>query len=216
QLQSDRLRDEAQAEIEDFINKLDGNIRKIIKEQVKVQVKDQVSKILPRIEKIVDEQIEVEVLTCSSNKAKTSHVVAANLFKLEQKKILIDKICRDDKDEDKEPSARSNRGSKRRRVGKEPESTSAPKEKTSKSTSKSKEGSKTHQAEEPTHTVDDLKEPVHQKFDAMFSVDQPIDDTTQLPDWFQKPTKPPTLDRDWNKTLPAKHGPVQLWISTLA
>nr|GFA80033.1 hypothetical protein [Tanacetum cinerariifolium] len=35
QLQSDRLRDEAQAEIEDFINKLDENIQKIIKEQVK-------------------------------------------------------------------------------------------------------------------------------------------------------------------------------------
>ncbi|GJW51717.1 hypothetical protein Tco_0093068 [Tanacetum coccineum] len=35
-------------------------------------------------------------------------------------------------------------------------------------------------------------------------------------DWFQKPTKPPTPDRNWNKTLPAKHGPVQPWISTLA
>ncbi|GKB81499.1 hypothetical protein Tco_0948394 [Tanacetum coccineum] len=28
--------------------------------------------------------------------------------------------------------------------------------------------------------------------------------------------KPPTPDRDWNKTLLAKHGPVQPWISTLA
>ncbi|GKB76838.1 hypothetical protein Tco_0943733 [Tanacetum coccineum] len=25
---------------------------------------------------------------------------------------------------------------------------------------------------------------------------QPVDDTTQHPDWFQKPTKPPTPDRD--------------------
>nr|GEV57617.1 hypothetical protein [Tanacetum cinerariifolium] len=39
QLQSDRLQDEAQAENEDFINKLDANIQKIIKEQVKEQVK---------------------------------------------------------------------------------------------------------------------------------------------------------------------------------
>ncbi|GJV61642.1 hypothetical protein Tco_1467742 [Tanacetum coccineum] len=31
----------------------------------------------------------------------------------------------------------------------------------------------------------------------------------QLPDWFQKPAKPPTPDRDWNKTLPDAHGPVQ-------
>ncbi|GKF57338.1 hypothetical protein Tco_0170875, partial [Tanacetum coccineum] len=41
-------------------------------------------------------------------------------------------------------------------------------------------------------------------------------ETTQHPDWFLKPLKPPTLDRDWNKTLPARHGPVQPWISTLA
>ncbi|GKD22860.1 hypothetical protein Tco_1224563 [Tanacetum coccineum] len=131
---------------------------------------------------------------------------------------------RDDEDEDEEPSAGSDRGSKRRRAGKEPESTSAPKEKTSKSTGKSKEGSKSHQkstrksaqAEEPIHTDKDLEEPAHQEFDTGFTEDQPVDETTQHPDWFQKPTKPPTPDRDWNKTFPAKHGPVQPWISTLA
>ncbi|GKE92108.1 hypothetical protein Tco_1573203 [Tanacetum coccineum] len=32
----------------------------------------------------------------------------------------------------------------------------------------------------------------------------------------KKQTKPPTLDRDWNKNLPTKHGTVQPWISTLA
>nr|GFD24878.1 hypothetical protein [Tanacetum cinerariifolium] len=58
QLQSDRLRDEAQAENEDFINKLDENIQKIIKEKVKEHVKVQVSKILPNIEKTVNEQLE--------------------------------------------------------------------------------------------------------------------------------------------------------------
>nr|GEX16581.1 RNA-directed DNA polymerase, eukaryota [Tanacetum cinerariifolium] len=31
-----------------------------------------------------------------------------------------------------------------------------------------------------------------------------------------KPAKPPTPDRDWNWTLPAIHGPIQPWISTLA
>ncbi|GJY42867.1 hypothetical protein Tco_0431080 [Tanacetum coccineum] len=48
QLQSERLRDEAEAENADFLNKLDDNIKKIIKDQVKEQVKDQVSKILPK------------------------------------------------------------------------------------------------------------------------------------------------------------------------
>ncbi|GKD24558.1 hypothetical protein Tco_1230772 [Tanacetum coccineum] len=92
QLQSERLRDEAQAENADFINKLDDNIKKIIKNQVKEQVKAQVSKILPKIEKTVNEQLEAKVLTCSSNKSKTSHAVAANLSELELKKILIDKM----------------------------------------------------------------------------------------------------------------------------
>ncbi|GKA42595.1 hypothetical protein Tco_0735255 [Tanacetum coccineum] len=92
QLQSDRLRSEAQADNEDFINKIDENIRKIIKEQVKVQVNEQVTKIFPRIEKSVNEQLEAEVLIRSSNEAKTSHAVAANLSELELKKILIDKM----------------------------------------------------------------------------------------------------------------------------
>ncbi|GKC15331.1 hypothetical protein Tco_1012113, partial [Tanacetum coccineum] len=44
QLQSERLKDEAQAENAEFLNKLDDNIKKIIKDQVKEQVKAQVSK----------------------------------------------------------------------------------------------------------------------------------------------------------------------------
>ncbi|GKE49619.1 hypothetical protein Tco_1480877 [Tanacetum coccineum] len=92
QLQSKRLRDEAQAENADFINKLDDNIKKIIKNQVKEQVKAQVSKILPKIKKTVNEQLKAEILTRSSNESKTSHAIAANLSKLELKKILIDKM----------------------------------------------------------------------------------------------------------------------------
>ncbi|GKB25293.1 hypothetical protein Tco_0864694 [Tanacetum coccineum] len=97
QLPSDKLRDEALAENEAFLNSLDDNIKKIIKDQVKQQVKAQVSKILPRIEKTVNEQLKAE-----------------------------------------------------------------------------------------------------------------------HPDWFQKQTKIPTPDRDWNKTLPVVHGPVQPWLSNLA
>ncbi|GKB19490.1 hypothetical protein Tco_0853413 [Tanacetum coccineum] len=82
QLQSERLRDEAQAKNADFLNKLDDNIKKIIKDQVKEQVKAQVSKILPKIEKTVNEQLEAEVLTRSSNESKTSHAVAAILSEL--------------------------------------------------------------------------------------------------------------------------------------
>ncbi|GJX95156.1 hypothetical protein Tco_0349742, partial [Tanacetum coccineum] len=182
-------------------NKMHEAIKTVdqVKDQVKEQVNAQVSNILPKIEKTVNEQLEAEVLTRSSNESKTSHVVAANLSELELKKILIDKMesNKDYEDTAEEPSARSNQGSKRRRARKEPESTSAPKEKTSKTIGKSTEGSKSHhksagksaQAEEPMHTH---------------------------PDWFQKPAKPPTPDHDWNKTLPDDHGTVQPWLSSLA
>ncbi|GJW59904.1 hypothetical protein Tco_0109239 [Tanacetum coccineum] len=46
--------------------------------------------------------------------------------------------------------------------------------------------------------------------------DQPDEETSQLPDWFQKPAKPPTPDSDWNKTLLDAHEPVQPWLSSLS
>nr|GEY41426.1 hypothetical protein [Tanacetum cinerariifolium] len=171
QLQSDRLRDEAQKENDEFLKIIDENMQKIIKEQVKKQVKVQISKILPKIEQTVNKQLEAEVLTRSSNSSKTSYAVAADLSEMELKKILIekmegnksihrsneqsnlykalvkayesDKIILDtygdtvmlkrrhdnDADKDEEPSAGSDRGSKRHREGKKPESASAPREK---------------------------------------------------------------------------------------
>nr|GEX77809.1 hypothetical protein [Tanacetum cinerariifolium] len=46
--------------------------------------------------------------------------------------------------------------------------------------------------------------------------DQPIIESSQHPEWFSQQKKPPTPDRDWNKTLPANHGSIQPWISDLA
>nr|GEX28374.1 hypothetical protein [Tanacetum cinerariifolium] len=46
--------------------------------------------------------------------------------------------------------------------------------------------------------------------------DQPIVQTSQHPEWFSQRKKPPTLDRDWNKTLPTVQGSAQTWISELA
>nr|GEU73143.1 hypothetical protein [Tanacetum cinerariifolium] len=92
QLQSDRLREEAQRENDEFPRTVDEYIKKIIREQVKEQVKDQVSKILPRIEQAVNEQLEAEVLTKSSHSSRTSYAVAADLSEMELKKILIEKM----------------------------------------------------------------------------------------------------------------------------
>ncbi|GJU97504.1 hypothetical protein Tco_1326775 [Tanacetum coccineum] len=60
---------------------------------------------------------------------------------------------------------------------------------------------KSAQAEEPMHTAEDLEEPAHSEFVTGVTEDQPDKETSQLPNWFQKLAKPPTLDRDWNKTL---------------
>ncbi|GJY36543.1 hypothetical protein Tco_0421921 [Tanacetum coccineum] len=45
--------------------------------------------------------------------------------------------------------------------------------------------------------------------------EQSDEETSQHPDWFQKPAKHPTLGRDWKKTLHVVHGPVQPWLSNL-
>nr|GEY47020.1 hypothetical protein [Tanacetum cinerariifolium] len=60
-----------------------------------------------------------------------------------------------------------------------------------------------------------MKEPSHPKFETGAD-DQPIVQSSQHPEWFSQPKKPPSPDRDWNKTLPAVHGSIQLWISELA
>nr|GEV28023.1 hypothetical protein [Tanacetum cinerariifolium] len=186
-----------------------------------------VSKILPKIEQTVNEQLEAEVLTRSSNSSKSSYTVAADLSEMELKKILIEKIegnklkrrHDDDADKDEEPSAGSDRRSKRRREGKEPESASAPQEKATKSAGKSTQWSKSRHtsasesatAEEPMQTTFEMEEPSHPEFETGAD-DQPIVHS----EWFSQQKKPPTLDRDWNKTLPATHGSIQPWISDLA
>nr|GEV39426.1 reverse transcriptase domain-containing protein [Tanacetum cinerariifolium] len=194
QIQSDRLPDETQAENEEFLKNLDENIQKIIKEQVKEQVKVQVSKILPRIEQTVNEQLEAEGLTQSSNSSKISYAALVEAY--ESDKIILDtygdtvtlkRRRDDDADKDEEPTAGSDRGSKRRREGKEPDSASASKEKATRSAGKSTQVSKSRQAKPSQH-----------------------------PEWFSQQKKPPTPDRDWNKTLPATHESIQPWISELA
>nr|GEX76624.1 hypothetical protein [Tanacetum cinerariifolium] len=235
QLESDRLCDEAQRENDKFLKTVDENMQKIIKEHIKEQVKVQVSKILPRIEQTMNEQLEAKFVTRSSHSSKTSYAVAVDLSEMELKKILIEKIKGnketvtlkrrrdDDVDKDEEPSAGPDRGSKRHREGKEPESASAPKGKATRSVGKSTQGSKSRQAsesesalaDEPMQTTFQMEDPSHLEFDTG-AEDQPIVQSSQHLEWFSQQQKPPTPDRDWNKTLLAIQGSIQPWISELA
>nr|GFA21516.1 hypothetical protein [Tanacetum cinerariifolium] len=179
QIQSDRLREEAQRENDEFLKTVNDNMKNIIKEQVKEQVKVEVSKILPRIEQAVNEQLEAEVLTRSSHSSRTSYAVDADLSEMELKKILIDKM----------EGNKLDRGSKRRREGKEPESASALTETATRSAGRSTQGSRSIQAsaskfalaEEPMQTTSQMEEPSYPEFDTGAD-DQPIVQSSQHPE----------------------------------
>nr|GEU64628.1 copia protein [Tanacetum cinerariifolium] len=156
QIQSDRLRDAAQRENDEFLKYT------------------------------VNEQLEAEVLTQSSHSSKTSYAIVADLFEMELKKILIEKMegnkrRDDDADKDEEPSTGPDRGSKRQREGKEPKSASALREIITRSAGRSTQGSRSRQAsasesalaEEPMQTTSQIEEPSHPEFDTG-AEDQPI------------------------------------------
>nr|GFB85412.1 hypothetical protein [Tanacetum cinerariifolium] len=121
-----------------------------------------VSSILEIIERYMDqrmnEAVKILIEKMKINKSIHRSDEQRNLYKAlidayKSDKIILDtygdtitlkRRC-DDADKDEEPSAGSDRGSKRRREGKEPESTSALKEKATKTTVKSTQGSKSYQ-----------------------------------------------------------------------
>nr|GFC00504.1 hypothetical protein [Tanacetum cinerariifolium] len=209
---SDRLRDEAQVDNDEFPKTIDEKCKRSSRSRSKNKSR-------------------------SSNSSKTSYGIATDLSEMELKKILIEKMegnksihrsneqknlykalveaCEfnkiildiygdtitlkrrrdDDADKDEEPSARPDRGSKRRKEGKKPDESAT--------------------AEEPMQTTFEIEEPSHIEFDTCVD-DQPIVESSQHPEWFSQQKKPPTLDRNWNKTVPATYGSIQPWISKLA
>nr|GEY84057.1 hypothetical protein [Tanacetum cinerariifolium] len=101
-------------------------------------------------------------------KRPTSYVVAADLSEMELKKILIEKMKGnkqvtlkrrrdDDAGKDEEHSVGPDRGSKRRREGKESVSASAPKEKATRSAGKSTQESKSRQTSGSCKSLVELK-----------------------------------------------------------
>ncbi|GKA96885.1 hypothetical protein Tco_0818980 [Tanacetum coccineum] len=143
------------------------------------------------LKKILIEKMESNKSIHRSNEQKNLYKALVKAY--ESDKLILDtygdtvsfKRRRDDEDKDEEPSVGSNRGSKRRQAGKEPESISAPKEKTSKTTGKSTDGSKSQHksagksahTEEPMHTDKDLEEPAHHEFDIRATEEQSDEET---------------------------------------
>nr|GEY01356.1 hypothetical protein [Tanacetum cinerariifolium] len=99
------------------------------------------------LEKILIEKIEGNKSIYRSNEQRNLYKALVEAY--ESDKIILDtygdtvtvkRHRDDDANKDEEPSAGSDRGSNRRREGKEPESTSAPKEKATRTTRKSTQG----------------------------------------------------------------------------
>nr|GEV88785.1 reverse transcriptase domain-containing protein [Tanacetum cinerariifolium] len=96
-------------------------------------------------------------------------------------------------DDDQEgPSAGPNRGSKRQ-----------------------KRWSESAYAEEPMQTTCQMEETSLSVYETGAD-DQPTVQTSQHPEWFSQPRKPPSPDHAWNTALPAAQGDAQSWISDLA
>nr|GEX57914.1 hypothetical protein [Tanacetum cinerariifolium] len=206
QLQSDKLHEEAQKENDEFLKTIDENMQTIIKEQVKEQVKVQVSKILPRIEQNVNEQLEAKVLTRSSHSSKTSYAIAADLSKMELKKILIEKMEGNKSiqlsDEQRNLYKALVEAYEFNKIILDTYGETV--------TLKRRHDDDADKDEEPSDGPDkgskrrgERKEPE--------SASAPTETATR-----SAGRRPPSLDRAWNTALPAAQGDAQSWISDLA
>nr|GEU89153.1 retrovirus-related Pol polyprotein from transposon TNT 1-94 [Tanacetum cinerariifolium] len=166
------------------VKTIDENMQKIIKEQVKEQVKTSYAIVADlsemELKKIIIEKIEGNKSIHQSNEQRNLYKALVKAY--ESDKIILDtyedtvtlkRRRDDDADKDEEPSAGSDRRSKRRREGKEPESASAPKEKATRSAGKLTQGSKSRQTsasesaivEEPMQATFEMEEPSHPEFE---------------------------------------------------
>nr|GFC99003.1 hypothetical protein [Tanacetum cinerariifolium] len=157
----------------------------------------------------------------SSHSSRTSYAVAADLSEMELKKILIEKMERnksiqrsDDQQNlykalveayDVDKTILDIYGEstilKRRREDDDQEGPSAGSDRGSK---RQREGGEHASASTPSKPATGSAE------------DQHIIQNTQHPEWFSQPRRPPTSNRDWNKSVPAAQGNAQSWISARA
>ncbi|GJS42833.1 hypothetical protein Tco_0567876 [Tanacetum coccineum] len=138
--------------------------------------------------------------------------------------VVTLKRGRDDQDKDKDPSAGLNRGSKRRRSGKEAESSKEPTNKESKSTSSSKIASgsqpkssgKSAQVDKHGQKVDDLEKQSYQEFNTRNDDATPIREVQNVNKRQWNPSSSPTPDRKLHTTTTIDDRPPQTWITQLA
>ncbi|GJV18691.1 retrovirus-related pol polyprotein from transposon TNT 1-94 [Tanacetum coccineum] len=211
------------------VSKITPKIEKLVTDQLKSEVLVRSSKEANTSHVVAAKLSELELKKILIDKMEANNSInrldiQKQLYKAlvdayEADKILLDtygdmviiKRPRDGADDDQEPSARTDWGSKRRRSGKEPSSTSAPSETKTKTAGKTTStGSKTHKksasqsalVEEAMQTTNFFEALAHQEFDTGVHDEQAEEEVQHLPDWFQQPTRLPSPDHAWNKSVP--------------
>ncbi|GJQ92092.1 hypothetical protein Tco_0003231 [Tanacetum coccineum] len=170
-----------------------------IDEGKKNKIKEQVQKGKLELKKILIDKME-------ANNSINRSDIQRQLYKLveayEADKILLDhcdtitiKRPRDGADDDQEPSLNRSGGNTK------------PEQKGSKLTQKSLRQSAP--VEEAMQTTDVFEAPAHQEFETGVHDEQAEEEVQHLPDWFQQPTRLPSPDHAWNKSVPAVHESVQ-------
>nr|GEV36187.1 reverse transcriptase domain-containing protein [Tanacetum cinerariifolium] len=229
QLQTNKLKEEAQAENQEFLNQVDSTMKTIIKEQVQAQV----SKILTKIKKYVTESLGAEVLVRSTNQPQTSYVVAASLSEFKLKNILIDKmeenksINRSDIQKNLYNALVESYNSNKdiitsygdvvtlKRCSDDQDKDEDPSTGSNLGSQPKSLGKSTY-AEEHGQKVDDLENQTHQEFNTRNDNVTPVREALDNDDSQWNPSSSPTPDREWHKTKTVDKRPPQTWISQLA
>nr|GEW57297.1 hypothetical protein [Tanacetum cinerariifolium] len=172
---------------------MDQQMNEAVKLAIQIQsdhLRDEAQRENDEFLKTVDENMQKIIKEQVKEQVKTSYDVAADLLEMELKKILIEKI----------------EGNKDIAMMMLIRMKNPPLDKTGGQRDVEKERSLSQQA-------------LQRKLlpGALAGVeDQPIVQSSQHPEWFSEQQKPPSLDRDWNKTVSAIYGSIQPWISELA
>ncbi|GJT74088.1 hypothetical protein Tco_1040813 [Tanacetum coccineum] len=196
----------AQAEKEKYTD----IIKKSVKEIIKDKVKSQLPQILPKeisdfaTTKILLGKLEKSQSYRAAKQHRDLYDALVKSYQLDKDlfdsygKMYSLKRGREDKDKDEDPPAGPDQGSSKG------------------SKSKSESSGKSAQAEEPVFETADTEMPQDQGDDMGNTEDQPNVEEASKHDWFKKPERPPTPDRDWNAGKQIDFRPPQTWISKMA
>nr|GEW15375.1 hypothetical protein [Tanacetum cinerariifolium] len=226
-IQLNTLKEEAEAENQEFFDQVDSTMKAIIKEQTSYAIAASLSEF--ELKKILINKMEI-------NESINRSDIQRNLYNALVKSYNIDKDIistysdvvtlkrgRDDQDRDENPSVGSDRGKKRRKSRKDVKPSKGSKSKELKSSSSSKgthsqpkSYGKSTQAEEPEFEAANIKIQQDQRNESSHIYDQPNNEAAPKHDWFQKPDKPLTPDHAWNKSKSIDFRPPQKWISTIS